>query len=407
MAEDPALVVLAAYQDLDAAKRDFDALTAQVAAKQFAMRGAVLVSKDADGNANLVDTGNHLGRRGASWGAGVGLAVGLFAPTLLAAVAVGTAAGAVAGKFADHRLKSGLEDKIGQALAAGIAELGSEHTAPHFAAAWAHANNAPFQWGKQMASHLGGTRNPMVISWPARIKSDPTPRTQFTHCIDVAPTMLEVIGLPVPRSVDGIEQESMDGTSFAHTFDDPRAEERHTVQYFEMFGSRAIYKDGWWACARLDKAPWDFSPQTIARFAPGVYDPDKDVWELYYLPDDFSQARDLAADNPDKLAELKELFWSEAERNRVLPLLGGMSVFFGRTKTRRPTRSPERSSRSCSILHRSIMKRRKPSMSTRLSRPSGRAPRAEVCGGGKECGCWTEGGMRVPAARRCCCSARA
>lgn len=211
----------------------------------------------------------------------------------------------------------------------GIEELGGEHTAPHYAAAWAHANNTPFQWGKQMASHLGGTRDPMVISWPARITPDLTPRTQFTHCIDVAPTVLELIGLPVPASVDGIEQEPMDGTSFAYTFDDPEAGERHTVQYFEMFGSRAIYKDGWWACTRLDKAPWDFSPQTMARFAPGVYEPESDVWELYDLAGDFSQARDLAAENPDKLAELKALWWSEAQRHRALPLLGGMAVFFG------------------------------------------------------------------------------
>jgi hypothetical protein len=96
-----------------------------------------------------------------------------------------------------------------------------------------------------------------------------------------------------------------------------------------MFGSRAIYKDGWWACAKLDKAPWDMSPQTMQRFAPGVYDPERDAWELYYLPDDFSQARDLAGQQPDKLAELKELWWAEAGRNRVLPLLGGFSVFFG------------------------------------------------------------------------------
>ena len=766
MAEDPTLVVIAAYQDLDTARHDFASVTAKVAAKVFAMRGAVLVSKDADGNASLVDTGNHLGRRGAGWGAGVGLAVGLFAPPLLAAVAVGAAAGAIAGKFADNRLKSGLEAKIGEALAAGTAvviavipaqarlaleqalggsalksvaeldartvtgleaalaeamgkfnpdrtklpipdrsfggvagrtvaesvpdwsiaapvgapddapnvlivliddagfggpdtfggaistptltrvrengltynrfhvtavcsptraalltgrnhhrcgfgsiaeypgpfpgysatlprscgplprilkengyvtggfgkwhltpdnvqgaagpfdrwpqgwgfdhwlgflsgaagqydpiitqdngvigvpegkgdkpyyfpddltdkavewlhavraqdahkpwmmyystgathaphhvfkewadkykgqfddgwdvyrqktlerqkklgivppdaelterpelfpawdslgddekklyarqmevfagfsenadwnvgrlldavdhlgesdrtlviyiwgdngasmegtitgsfnemtflngvvlepaqqlqlieqyggieQLGGEHTAPHFASAWAHANNTPFQWGKQMASHLGGTRDPMVICWPGRINPDQTPRTQFTHCIDVAPTVLEIIGLPVPDSIDGIAQEPMDGTSFAHTIDDPTVEERHTVQYFEMFGSRAIYKDGWWACARLDKAPWDFSPQTIARFAPGVYDPADDPWELYYLPDDFSQAHNIADKQPEKLAELKDLFWSEAERNRVLPLLGGMAVFFG------------------------------------------------------------------------------
>jgi hypothetical protein len=102
------------------------------------------------------------------------------------------------------------------------------------------------------------------------------------------------------------------------------------VQYFEMYGSRAIYKDGWWACAKLDKIPWDFGPKTLGRFGPGgSWSPDQDTWELYYLPDDFSQAHDLAADDPDKLAELKDLFWQEAERNRVLPLLAGFAVFFG------------------------------------------------------------------------------
>ena len=180
-----------------------------------------------------------------------------------------------------------------------------------------------------MSSHLGGDRNPMAVTWPARYKGDGSLRTQFTHCIDIGPTVLEAIGIPEPKTVDGISQEPMDGTSFAYTFEDPNAAERHTVQYFEMFGSRAMYKDGWWACTRLDKAPWDFSPQTLKQFAPGVYDPEQDVWELYYLPDDFSQARNLAADNPDKLKELQELFWQEAERNRALPLLGGLSVFFG------------------------------------------------------------------------------
>ncbi|KPK08341.1 MAG: arylsulfatase, partial [Anaerolineae bacterium SG8_19] len=212
----------------------------------------------------------------------------------------------------------------------GIEELGGEYTAPHFAAAWAHANNTPFQWGKQMASHLGGTRDPMVIAWPNSIKPDSQMRSQFTHCIDVAPTILEAIGIPEPKVVDGIEQEPMDGTSFLYTFDEAEASERHTVQYFEMYGSRAIYKDGWWACARLDKLPWDFSPETLGRFKPGSgYNPEQDPWELYYLPDDFSQAKDLAAENPEKLAELKELFWQEAERNNVLPLLGGLCVFFG------------------------------------------------------------------------------
>ena len=211
----------------------------------------------------------------------------------------------------------------------GIEGLGGFHTAPHFAAAWAHANNTPFQWGKQMASHLGGARDPMVVAWPKRIKADKQIRSQFTHVIDVGPTVLELAGIPEPKVVDGIQQEPMDGTSFLYTFNDAKAAERHTVQYFEMLGSRGMYKDGWWAGARLDKEPWDFSPATMKRFAPGVYDPEKDAWELYYLPDDFSQAKDLAAANPAKLKELKELWWQEAERNRVLPLLGGFSSFFG------------------------------------------------------------------------------
>jgi len=211
----------------------------------------------------------------------------------------------------------------------GIEALGDFHTAPHFAAAWAHANNTPFQWGKQMASHLGGTRDPMVVAWPNRIKADPDLRSQFTHCIDIAPTVLELVGIPEPEVVDSIEQEPMDGTSFAETLDNANAVERHTIQYFENYGSRAIYKDGWWACAKLDKIPWDLTPETLKKFAPGAYDPEQDVWQLYYLPDDFSQAKDLAAEQPEKLKELQELFWQEAERNRVFPLLGGFAPFFG------------------------------------------------------------------------------
>jgi arylsulfatase A-like enzyme/uncharacterized membrane protein len=242
--------------------------------------------------------------------------------------------GTITGSFNETTFFNGLVLDAEQQLAliekfGGLEGLGGFHSAPHFAAAWAHAQNTPFQWGKQMASHLGGARDPMVIAWPGHIKSGGDLRTQFTHVIDIAPTILDLVGIPEPKVVDGIEQEPMDGTPFAYTFDDPAAGERHTVQYFEMYGSRAIYKDGWWACARLDKLPWDFSPATLARFKPGTYDPDQDRWELYYLPDDFSQAHDLAAERPEKLAELRELFWQEAERNRALPLLGGMAVFFG------------------------------------------------------------------------------
>jgi arylsulfatase A-like enzyme/uncharacterized membrane protein len=213
----------------------------------------------------------------------------------------------------------------------GVDALGGVHTAPHYAAAWAHAMNTPFRWGKQIASHLGGTRNPMVVAWPNRLKAKGDFRTQFTHCIDVGPTILEAAGIPEPKQVDGIDQEPMDGTSFLYTLDAADAAEQHTVQYFEMFGSRAMYKDGWWAASKPDRLPWDFSPETLKPFGPeSDWDPDKDVgWELYYLPDDFSQLHDLATKNPEKVKELQDLWWKEAERNRVLPLMGGVSVMYG------------------------------------------------------------------------------
>jgi arylsulfatase len=171
----------------------------------------------------------------------------------------------------------------------------------------------------------------MVIAWPSRIKADKTPRAQFTHVIDVGPTILEAVGIPEPKVVDGIGQEPMDGTSFLFSFDDAAAPERHTMQYFEMFGGRGMYKDGWWAASRPDRIPWDFSQATIKKFGPEAdWDPDRDVgWELYNLTEDFSQAKNIAAQHPDKVKELQELWWSEAERNRVLPLMAGLSVMYG------------------------------------------------------------------------------
>jgi arylsulfatase len=244
--------------------------------------------------------------------------------------------GTVTGSFNEMTFLNGLVLDAEQQLAliekyGGIEAIGNDHTAPHVAAAWAHAMNAPFQYGKQMASHLGGTRDPMVVAWPQRFKSDPRMRAQFTHCIDIGPTILEAVGVPEPKVVDGIAQEPMDGTSFLYTLDDATAPERHTVQYFEMFGSRAMYKDGWWAASKPDRIPWDFSAATIGRFGPSSdWDPDRDApWELYYLPDDFSQARNIAADHADKVQELQELWWAEAERNRVLPLWGGASIMYG------------------------------------------------------------------------------
>lgn len=212
----------------------------------------------------------------------------------------------------------------------GMDAWGGPTMQPHFACAWAWAGNAPFQWGKQVASHLGGTRNPLVVSWPDRLKTKAGGiRSQFTHAIDVVPTILDVAGITPPKRVDGIEQIPIQGTSFAYAFDAPDAPERHTRQYFEMFGNRAIYDDGWLACARLDRIPWKLDLETLARFAPGHWDPDKDVWELYDLRNDFSQAHDLADQHPDRLNAMKAIFHDEAQKNQVYPLLGGFATFYG------------------------------------------------------------------------------
>src|SRR5438874_2160495 len=211
----------------------------------------------------------------------------------------------------------------------GLDKWGGPRMAPHYAVAWAWAGNAPFQWGKQVASHLGGTRNPMVVAWPKRIKDKGGLRSQFTHCTDIASTILEAAGLPEPKVVNGVAQMSMQGVSFLSTFDDANAPARHTQQYFEILGNRAMYKDSWIACWRLDRIPWKLDPETLARFAPGKWDPDKDGCELYNLDEDFSQAEDLAARYPDKVRELTALFWAEAEKYQVLPLLGEIANVWG------------------------------------------------------------------------------
>jgi len=211
----------------------------------------------------------------------------------------------------------------------GIDAWGGPVMQPHFACAWAWAGNTPFQWGKQVASHFGGTRNPMVISWPNHIKDKGGLRSQFTHVIDVAPTILEVAGISAPKRVNGIEQMPIHGVSFADTFGDANAKGRHTQQYFEIFGNRAMYKDGWIACARLDRVPWKTDPKTIEKLLPGRWDPGKDKWELYNIDADFSEANDLAAEHPEKLRELQELFWEDAEKYHVTPLLAGLGPFFG------------------------------------------------------------------------------
>ena len=147
---------------------------------------------------------------------------------------------------------------------------------PHYSTAWAWAGNTPFRWGKQVASHLGGTRNPLVIRWPQRITGGGGLRSQFTHVTDVGPMILDIAGIPQPTHVDGVEQQPMTGVTFADSLADPDAPERHTQQYFENFGNRAMYKDGWWLSMRMPRTPWRLDPELLKRFAPGVWDPDED-----------------------------------------------------------------------------------------------------------------------------------
>jgi arylsulfatase len=178
------------------------------------------------------------------------------------------------------------------------------------AAGWAVAFDTPYQWTKQMGSDFGGTKVGTVIHWPRGIKAGGGLRTQFHHVIDVAPTILEAAGLPEPKVVNGVPQRPMDGVSMVYSFNDGRATDRHRTQYFEMFGNRAIYHDGWLA-RTIHRAPWEPTPRRPLA---------EDVWELYDTRNDFSLANDLSAKYPEKLAELQALFMYEAERNHALPI---------------------------------------------------------------------------------------
>jgi arylsulfatase len=194
-----------------------------------------------------------------------------------------------------------------------IDELGSAKASNHIPVGWAWAVNTPFQWGKQVASHFGGTRNPLVIAWPDRIKDTGGIRTQFHHVIDIAPTILEAAQLPQPAEVNGVKQKPIEGVSMLYSFDDPKAKGTRPIQYFEMFGNRALYKDGWIATARHGRLPWQTMGASTGDF-------DNDTWELYNLAEDFSEANDLSAKYPDKLKELQNDFWTEAKKYNVLPL---------------------------------------------------------------------------------------
>ena len=193
-----------------------------------------------------------------------------------------------------------------------IDELGGPLTYNHYPVGWAHAMDAPMQWTKQVASHFGGSRNGMVISWPARIKDRGSLRSQFCHVIDIVPTVYEAAGITPPTVMDGVQQKPLEGVSLVYTFDNANAPTRHSTQYFELVGNRAIYKDGWMASTTPLRLPW-----VTIGFEPN---PDDFKWELYNINEDFSQANNLAEKNPNKLKELQDAFDVEAKKYNVYPL---------------------------------------------------------------------------------------
>jgi arylsulfatase len=221
-----------------------------------------------------------------------------------------SAEGGIEGSVNENLFFNGFPEKWQDNLKV-IDELGGPKHFNHFPSAWAHAMDTPFQWTKQVASHFGGTRNPMIVSWPAKIKDRGGLREQFIHTIDIVPTLYEAIAITPPMVLNGVEQKPIEGISFAYTFDDAKAKGRRTTQYFELAVNRGIYHNGWMASA-TSFAPWQ--PNRTG------FDPDKQKWELYDIDRDFSQADDLAAANPQKLRELQDLWWVEAAKYKVLPL---------------------------------------------------------------------------------------
>jgi arylsulfatase A-like enzyme len=221
-----------------------------------------------------------------------------------------SAEGGLEGSVNENLFFNGFPEKWQDNLKA-IDDLGGPKYYNHFPSGWAHAMCTPFQWTKQVASHFGGTRNPMVISWPARIKDKGGLREQFHHVIDVVPTLYEVIGITPPQMLNGTPQKPIEGISFAYTFGDAKAKGRRTTQYFELGCNRGIYQDGWFASSK-SFVPWNPNREG--------FDIDKARWELYHIDKDFSQASDLTKENPEKLRQLQDLWWGEAARHNVLPL---------------------------------------------------------------------------------------
>ncbi|NER20950.1 MAG: arylsulfatase [Symploca sp. SIO1C2] len=232
--------------------------------------------------------------------------------------------GTISEFLAQNLIPSTIEEQL-EALdgLGGLDALGTPKTENMYHAGWAWAGDAPFRYTKLVASHFGGTRNPMVISWPDGITPDKTPRSQFHHVNDIAPTIYDILGINPPEYVYGFEQKSLDGISMKYTFNDANAEDRKKVQYFENSGSRGIYEDGWYACTFGPQIPWNIA-ESSKNFKD--WDSSEDVWELYHITEDFTQMNNLAAQEPERLEEMKELFLAEAEKNLAFPIGGGLWI---------------------------------------------------------------------------------
>jgi arylsulfatase A-like enzyme len=241
--------------------------------------------------------------------------------------------GTLNGLYSEFAVANGVHPTVEQNMQFYDA-WGTDQTYPHYAVGWAWTFDTPYQWTKEVASHFGGTRNSMALSWPARIKDKGGIRNQFHHVIDIVPTILEAAGLPEPEVVNGVAQKPIEGVSMAYTWNDASAKGQRVTQYFEMFGSRAIYHDGWIASAPPIKSPWDVS---LAKSSPDVMNSFK--WELYNLEEDWTQSNDLAAKMPDKLRDMQQLWTLEAAKYNVFPLDDST---VGRFISHKPTYTPNR-----------------------------------------------------------------
>ena len=249
----------------------------------------------------------------------------------------GASAEGMDGSVAELNAQNGIPSTVEEHMAVaeqlgGLEAIGGPKMDNMYHSAWAWAGDSPFRYTKLIAGDWGGTRTPMVISWPKRIKPDMTPRPQFTHVNDVVPTIYEILDIQAPKVVDGHKQDPIDGTSFVYSFDSATTPEQKKTQYFDVMGSRGIYHKGWMANTFGPRTPWVPGMIDISK-----WDPMKDTWELFDTRKDYSLMHDLAADNPDKLEKLKALFMEVAEENKVLPIGGGLFTPFNPQEQKRST----------------------------------------------------------------------